>query len=363
MGKHFGSIFGVILAILFFTISIVLVYFYSPIIDSFINNIESNNDILTVLNKDRDVGHFPFRYTQDQNGNTLPLVFVSAFFRDDSERNRFFDYQQRGVKIVGITAYKTFPKPITDPTGDSETASDPFDYYNNIEHWFSCFQNSKNYGFTDRHQLIDLSESDFYDVEDLSFRREKKYDIVYLCLDDADDHCPMDGWNAINRNFKLAQACLPIFINEFHLRVLVIGRTQCGLEKLYGDKITVMGFLPYHEFQEKLRESRILFVPNIYDASPRVVAESLIKGLPILMNRAIVCGSKYVVRETGELFTDENDIRWALQQLLSRMSTINTIEWWRNNYSRKRSGERMRQAIEKWFPGFLPDSVTEIYFK
>jgi len=318
---------------------------------------------LKTLEKDHKEVHFPYRYTQDEKGNILPLVMVTGFFRDDLERQRFDEYINNGVKVIGVTAYKTFPKPITDVTGDSDSSNDTFDYYNKIQNWLCCFDKPKNYGFTANHQLANISESDFYDAEQEA-RKNKKYDLIYICLDDTDiENCPMHGWNAINRNFKLALACFPILIHEMKLRVLVIGRQNCGLEKLYGDRITVMGFLPWDDFQEKLRESSILFVPNIYDASPRVIAEALTKGLPVLMNRSIVCGSKYVVPETGELFTDENDIRWSIQSLLTRLPTMDTIGWWKQHYSRKKSGEKLHKIIESWYPGFLPSTVREIYFR
>ena len=35
------------------------------------------------------------------------------------------------------------------------------------------------------------------------------------------------------------------------------------------------------------------------------------KNIPILMNRNIVCGSKYINNETGEFFKDEYDIRYV----------------------------------------------------
>ena len=332
------------------------------------NNNESKTDYnvsyLATLEKDRNDGnHFPFRYTQDEKNQILPLVFVTAFFRDDVERARYQEYIDNGIKVVGVTAYKTFPKPITDVSGDSETPNDPFDYYNKIQNWFSCFKNPEDYGLNpEYHRLVDISESDFYDAEDESMRREKKYDLVYVCLGDTEG-CPMDGWNAINRNYKLALACFPILIQEMGLRMLVIGRENCGLEKLYGDRITVLGFLPYHEFQDKLRESRALFVPNIYDASPRVVAESLIKGLPVLMNRSIVCGSKYVVPETGELFTDDNDIRHHAQKLVARLPSMDTAAWWKRNYSRASAGKKMRDAVAGWYPGGAFDDIKEIYFR
>jgi hypothetical protein len=339
--------------------------------ESFTNAVKKNTtttynvSYLETLEKHRNEGnHFPFRYTQDEKGQILPLVFVTAFFRDDKERTMFQEYIDNGIKVVGITAYKTFPKPITDVTGDSETSGDSFKYYDRINHWLSCFKNPMDYGLDPKiHHLANISESDFYDAEDESMRREKKYDIIYVCLNDTEGSCQMDGWNAINRNFKLALACLPILIEEMNLRVLIIGRENCGLEKLYGDRITIMGFLPYHEFQDKLRESRVLFVPNIYDASPRVVAESLIKGLPVLMNRSIVCGSKYVVPETGELFTDDNDIRHHARKLMERLSSMDTAAWWKQHYSRASSAKKMRNIIAGWFPNGAFDSVQEIYFR
>ena len=86
------------------------------------NNNESKTDYnvsyLATLEKDRNDGnHFPFRYTQDEKNQILPLVFVTAFFRDDVERARYQEYIDNGIKVVGVTAYKTFPKPITDVSG------------------------------------------------------------------------------------------------------------------------------------------------------------------------------------------------------------------------------------------------------
>ena len=45
-------------------------------------------------------------------------------------------------------------------------------------------------------------------------------------------------------------------INEFKMKILVLGRTKCGLKEQYGDNIDVMNMLPFHEFQEKLKESK-----------------------------------------------------------------------------------------------------------
>lgn len=318
---------------------------------------EAYMDTLAKHEKER---HFPYRYLFDENNKMLPIVLVSGFFRDDKEREMFNEYVYNGIKVVGITAYKSFPKPVTDKTGDNTSTSDPFDYYTNIKNWLCCFRDPELYGFDDRHNLIDISESDFYDADEEPDKTVKKYDFIYVCFKDSDD-CPMDGWNAVNRNYKLAIDCLPIMINEFKQKVLIVGRVNCGLEKLYGDNIEIVDFMPYFEFQEKLRQSRHLFVPNIYDASPRVVAEALIKDIPVLMNKSIVCGSKYINHETGELFTDENDIRFALNSLLGKKDKISPKNWWKKNYSKKKMGKKFRDFLYKDYPDIL-ENTKEVNF-
>jgi len=311
------------------------------------------------LKEDKEKGVFPFRFLYDENGNILNIVILAAFFRSPNDNKRYNEYLEAGVKIIGVTSYKTFPKLISDNTGDNETMKDTFEYAKNIKIWIQCFDNPKLYGLTDYNKLYTMSESDFYNVDN-SEPVEKVYDIIYSCLD-TEDNCSKDGWNYVNRNFKLALECFPIMINEFNLKILVMGRTDCGLEEKFGPNIQTMKMLPYHEFQQKIKESKILFVPNIYDASPRVVAEAITKDVPVLMNRSIVCGSKYINDETGMLFTDEHDIRYSLKILLSRLGTISPKKWWSENYSRKGSAIKLRNFLYEEFPEELKD-VKEVYF-
>jgi hypothetical protein len=313
---------------------------------------------LELLQKHRTEVHFPYRYLQDEKNNMLPIVLVSAFFRDPNERDLFFEYRRRDIKVVGITAYKSFPRPILDNSPD-KIYNEGFDYLKNIKNWFSCFKNKSYYGFDTRHNIIDYSESDFYDIDE-SPALEKKYDLIYVCFND-NDSCSMNGWNAINRNYKLALACFPIIMNEFKLKMLVIGRMDCGLKELYGDYIELLDYMPYHEFQDKLRESRCLFIPNIYDASPRTVAEALIKDVPVLMNMNIVCGSKYINYETGEFFTDEHDIRLSLKTLLDKKDKISPRKWWKENHSKKQAGKKFRDFLNEQYPEIL-NEVNEVYF-
>jgi len=303
---------------------------------------------------------FPFRYFTDGSDNPLPFIAVTGFFRDKESKQRYYEYLERGFHIFGITAYKSFPNKhkLDDSEGTFEREDD-FDYTGNIKHWLCCFKNKEQYGFTDFNRLMDMSESDFYNSEVESVL-PKKYDFIYICGKDGDD-CPLNGWNAINRNFDLALKCFPIMIHEFGMNGLVVGREGCGLEEKYGDRLEVVGFLEWHILQEKMRESRMLFVPNIYDASPRVVAECITKDVPVLMNKDILCGFKYIHRETGEFFSTEKDFKPALERLLSRIDTISPKTWWDKHYSRDKSYKKLRDFLADSFKGTL-DHVKEVKF-
>ena len=330
---------------------------------------ESNKDVFdhhyipTLLKHKEADKMFPYRLLYDKNHKVIPIVALTAFFRNDFDRQRFDDYTNNGIKIVGVTSYKTFPKPISDTTPDQQSMDDSFDYTGKIKNWLCCFKDPVDYGFTSYNNLIEISESDFYDVDTTTDLPEKKYDFIYSCLPDDEQKCPMDGWNAINRNLKLAMECFPIMLQEFKLKILIIGRSNCGLEEKYGDRVEIMNLLPYHEFQQKIRESRFLFVPNIYDASPRVVSEALIKDVPVLMNRTIVCGSKYINYETGELFTDENDLRYHLRQLLNKYNSISPKKWWEKNHGLSKSAIKFRNFLYN-DPDFysILNNIEEVHF-
>jgi hypothetical protein len=300
--------------------------------------------------KEEDSRIFPFRYFTDSNDNVVPFVAVTGFFRDSEAKERYYQYKSKGLNIFGITAYKSFPnnKTLGMEEGEYER-KDSFEYTSEIKNWLCCFRNPKNYGFTDNNNIVDISESDFYNAEPESVNHFKKYDFIYICNKDSDD-CPMDGWNAINRNFELAKKCFPVLCNQFKLKGLVVGRDGCGLEKEYPGKLEVVGWLDWHVLQEKMKESRILFVPNILDASPRVIAECITKNLAVLMNQEILCGFKYITYETGKFFTNEVDLVPAVQKLLDRLDTISPMKWWEKHYSQEKSEKRLRDFLVSAFP-------------
>jgi hypothetical protein len=352
----------IFLAIFVYLVFFLVYLFYNPYINEKEGMTDNLDDYIQSFNQ-KENRIFPFRYFTDENGKILPIVAVTAFFRDKKAEDLYTEYLEKGIHIFGITAYKSFPnRTLLDNSEGEYEKNNTFDYTGKIKNWACCFKNKENYGFTSWNNIIDISESDFYTASDKNIPKEnKKYDFIYICNKDA-DHCPVDGWNAINRNFDLAKKCFPIMCREFKLKGLVVGRNGCGLEKEYNsDQMEVTGWLDWHVLQDKINECKFLFVPNIMDASPRVIAECITKDLQVLMNQNILCGSKYVNDETGEFFTDEKDIRSALSKLLKKQEKVSPKKWWANHYSQEISQKKLRDFLAECFPNNL-NGINRVKF-
>ena len=87
---------------------------------------------------------FPFRYFKDDNGLELPIVALTAFFRSDEDKQLYYKYVNNNIKIIGVTAYKSFPLKITHENEDKYHLTDDFDYFQ-IKDWLCCFKNKEQY--------------------------------------------------------------------------------------------------------------------------------------------------------------------------------------------------------------------------
>ena len=66
-----------------------------------------------------------------------------------------------------------------------------------------------------------------------------------------------------------------------------------------------------------MAQSRAGFFPNVLDASPVFLTEALCLDVPVVVNRRILGGWKYVRPDTGRFFTSENDVTAAVAACLS----------------------------------------------
>ena len=106
-----------------------------------------------------------------------------------------------------------------------------------------------------------------------------------------------------------------------------------------------LGFGVLDEFQKELQKARFLFLPNITDASPRVITEAMCYDLRLLINYDIIGGWKYVTPETGEFFHDEFDIEKALEKLTKNMDRYQPRKHFVEKYGKERFFTRLKKGL------------------
>ena len=302
---------------------------------------------------------FPFKNIYDDANRKIPIICISAPFRSDEHKKLYETYKKQGYSFLGSSSYQEFPGTILNPYEDKYYSTHNDNYEANAKAWIHCFREPDKYFKTNVPRLL-MSESDFIDPNRLIYNpnTSKKYDFIYVCLDEGAKHEATNckpGWQAHNRNWELAKECLKVMCGEFKLKGLIMGRTNCDITEKCNNYISSLPFQPQEKFLELLQECKFIFVPNISDASPRVVTQAMCYNMPVLMNKNIVGGWKYVNNQTGVFFNDEKDISTALYEFLNKSSYFSPRKWFVNNYGKEKTGRRLL--------GFLKEHYGNVDFK
>ena len=292
---------------------------------------------------------WPFRNLIDENNKNINMIALTMPFRNDTHRELYNKYKKMGIKILGVTSYQSFPGKIINPYEDKYHINKKDNYVDMVIGWCYVFRDPKKYGIINK-PMIDIAESDF---SRLNFYKKydgpKKYDFICVCLPESTGDCHK-GWQSHNRNWELTKKLIPIMCNKYKLKGLLIGRKDCGLAEKCSGNLVELDKLPYWDFIKEICKSRFTFIPNIYDASPRTLTQSLSCNVPILLNKNILGGWKYINKNTGEFFNDENDFEKGLKKIIKNMKKYKPHDWFSKKYGPINSGKRLKKFIKKINP-------------
>ena len=292
--------------------------------------------------------NFPFKNLFDENKNPLNIILISAPFREKKHEELYDQYKNQGLAFCGISSYLEFPGHIDNPYEDRFHEERQHDYTKMTSAWLHCFrqekipQNLKNSGMP----LLLMTEADLKLIDDKPLPpTEKEYDFIYCCLEDNEKCDP--GWQSYIRNWELAKKCLEVMCSQFHLRGILVGRKNCEFTDKCNGIVKVTPFLAYDEFQNEMKKCKFLFVPNISDASPRVITEAICYNMPVLVNYNIVGGWHNVISGvTGEFFTNETDIIPELTKITSNYNSYQPRSWFQANRGAKISGKILADFLK-----------------
>jgi len=207
-------------------------------------------------------------------------------------------------------------------------------------------------------KTILMSQSDFNLQGPMKFGRKqstavKKYDFTFSGTD-QDVHRNCVGWSSFAKNWTFVLEALEVMCSdEFGLTGVLVatkdkqGMRACSIPESCNGKMLQTSFLDQNDFFNYLVQSKFAFVPQVYDASPRVTTQALSMNVPMLMNDNIVGGWKYLNQQTGEFFHDMSDFRQSLRRLLNSLDTYTPLEYVKANYGNQNAGVKLKDFVMK----------------
>ncbi|MGW1171573.1 hypothetical protein [Streptomyces sp. NPDC002550] len=271
----------------------------------------------------------------DPRGIALHWVLVRAPLVTRWDHVRLAQLADDGCRFAGVTSHLGFP-------GDGYR--DERDYGALCEAWLHCFREPDRYLPPTGQRLL-VSESDFTDPMHVSPARIAQ-PVPHDLVADVVHVSGADRWPPEVKNWPLAARCLPRLAQELGLRVLVVDAPQ-GARPLPG--VRLRGRLEWPQLLAVLARARCVFVPAVLDASPRLLTEALSLDVPIVVNRAILGGWKYVNPFTGVFFDGEDDVVEAVRQAIDVERRPRS--WFMAHYGPPRSGFRVRELLSGLDPG------------
>ncbi|MFM9607358.1 glycosyltransferase [Streptomyces niveiscabiei] len=286
------------------------------------------------------------RYIVDGQGRDTGFAVV----REPVRAAHLADFRALAAshRMIGLCSLGPFPLHSQgyEDFGGPPRHADPRDgwrrpFVTACEAWCHCFRAPSEFlppGV--RHFLF--SNSDFTDIDRVRAEGipagppEKRWDVVYCCLGHR--------FYEFQKNWELARACLRRLSREAGLRVLVVGRADSpDLPRLPGVEVHEALPMPWDEFLRCVARSRLVLFPDRYDASPRALAEALALDVPVLVNRRILGGWKYVTESTGAFFDDDQDVADAAVRVLS--ADLRPYAWFSAHYGRDRAERRFAALL------------------
>jgi hypothetical protein len=208
--------------------------------------------------------------------------------------------------------------------------------------WCHCFRDPDAYLPPGLPRLLLSSGSDFTDVERVTRlggwedAPVKRWDLIYSCLP--------NWFNDLQKNWNLGRACVERLAEELNLRILLVGRHEAADVPRHPN-IEVRPQLGWTELLACTARSRMAFLPNELDASPRVLTEALVLDVPVLVNTNILGGWKYVNEDTGRFFTDEYDVVAAAEQVLAM--PVRPRDWYLEHSGPENSAPRLAEYLRR----------------
>ena len=301
------------------------------------------------------IRHYPFQPVMTDRGEFVNVILVRSPFRSKTEWELYHKYKDE-ILFLGISSFESYP--LSSPNPYSSNFSN--DEYLGLFPGFLHMMHNPEAHFPAHVKTILMSQSDFAlpqisSAKANDLRKNKVYDFTFSGSDqDIANDCV--GWSSFAKNWTFVKDALEVMCgSDFNLKGVLVAtkdkknQTGCSIPASCEGNIVQTPFLEQSDFYAYIKQSRFVFVPQVYDASPRVTTQALALDVPLLMNHHIEGGWKYLNRDTGEFFHDMSDFRESLQRLLGEIDTYQPKRWVTEHYGNEHAGKQLLKFVAENF--------------
>eukprot|EP00434_Breviolum_minutum_P021650 symbB.v1.2.019108.t1/scaffold1551.1/size112226/3 len=296
------------------------------------------------------IKEYPFQPVRNERGNFVNVILVRSPFRSD-QHMQLYEKLKDEILFLGISSWEDYPLPAPNPF----SSSFPRDKFVGLFPGFLYMHRNPERIFPKHVKLLLLSQSDF-SLPGPMPALPKKCDFTFSGSDqDVAQDCV--GWSSYAKNWSFVKEALEVMCGELKMTGVLVatkdkrGQKACSIPASCDGLITQTTFLNQDEFFKYTRQSHFLFLPQVHDASPRVITQALALDVPVLMNKNLIGGWKYLTDQTGEGFNDVHDIKESIQRLRDNIAagSYHPRRYVDENCGDQVSGERLAKFVEEHF--------------
>jgi len=297
------------------------------------------------------IKEYAFQPVRDNRGQLVNIMLVRASFGGRREKDLYNKYKDE-ILFIGISSFEDFPQPPLNPYSGKY----PKDEYPGMFPGFLHMIRNPEKVFPPFVKLLLMSQSDF-SLPYPSAPMKKKYDFTFS-MSDHNVATDCVGWAGFAKNWSFMYDSLKLFCDDGMKGVLVAsmnkqGTKACSLPKnCKKGQIVQTPYIDQNKYFAYVKQSRFAYIPQVHDASPRVTTQALMNDVPLLMNRNIMGGWKYVNDKTGEFFNGIADVRDAKNKILAGIEAnkYEPRKWVQEHYGDAIQGKRLLKWIKETFP-------------
>lgn len=289
----------------------------------------------------------------DQNRKPIDKIFyVRGYLNTDESIDSYMHLKANGYSHFCTCEFSHFPR-------DYKNYPDiNYDVVQSACCFFHPFKNPYEFGIMPETPAFLLSSSDTMSKEKVEVKG-KKYDFLFYAQLPA-------MWGTDPKDEKYAVKFIKHYCYDDNMRCCIIGRdTFMEDHKLHKNpRVDFLGKTKYSEVMKKLAESKFLLMTSDFDASPRMLSESMMQDTPILCATSLRGGWKYINEQTGVFFQKCEDWNYIDRRICDLLDskTFRPRKYYFEHYGPEKVGRRALAYLKACCDTPIDPSVQYLRF-